>query len=157
MVKEKINVLFVCTGNICRSPIAEYLFRRRLGPNLHWEIGSAGLAAVDGLPASQTAIEVMNEIGIDLKPHRSREFTPELIDAATIILAMTGSQVLETKKRFPKARDRVHLLGSFSRDSERKDISDPLGADIEVYRRTRDDIAGCLAGLINYLKAYEKA
>lgn len=172
MIGKKINVLFVCTGNICRSPMAEYLFRSRLGPNLPWTAGSAGLAAVDGLAASQTAIEVMHEIGLDIKTHRSRELTRELIDTATIILVMTDAQALEVKKRFPTARDRVHLLGYFNRDSENhatgrgfaegyaqtsrlaaaeKDISDPVGASGEVYRRTMNDIAGCLDDLISYL------
>lgn len=165
MVKKTINVLFVCAGNICRSPMAEYLFCSRLGPDWPWTVGSAGLAAVDGLAASQTAIEVMHEIGIDIKTHRSRELAQELIDAATIILVMTDAQALEVKKRFPKARDRVYLLGSFSRDSENhatnirhwrtpvagKEISDPVGANVEVYRRTLNDIAGCIDGLISYL------
>jgi protein-tyrosine-phosphatase len=166
MAKNKINILFVCTGNICRSPMAEYLFRSRLGPDMPWTACSSGLAATDGLAASQTAIEVMNELGIDIKDHRSRELTKELVDAATIILVMTSNQALELKKRFPKARDRVHLLGSFSRDpgsqagggtaAAAKDIPDPVGAGIEIYRRTLSDIAGCLDGLIHYLQSFQK-
>ena len=155
-MRNNINVLFICTGNICRSPIAEYLFRGRLGPNLPWTAGSAGLSAVDGLPASQSAIAVMSEAGIDIKTHRSRELTGELIDTATIILVMTEDHALEVKKRFPKARDRVHLLGSFKQNSEKKDIVDPAGAGIEFYRRTLNDIAGCLDGLIRYLLSLQE-
>lgn len=172
MVAKKINILFVCTANICRSPMAEYLFRSRLGPNLPWAVGSAGLAAVNGLAASQTAIEVMNEIGIDIKTHRSRELIPELVDMATIILGMTSAHVTELKQRFPKARDRVYLLGSFNQNSENhataacggchwrtsvagKDISDPVGASREVYHRTLNDIGKCFDGLICYLQSYQ--
>ena len=165
MAKNKINVLFVCTGNICRSPMAEYLFRSRLDPNSPWTAGSAGLSAVDGLAASQTAVEVMNEIGIDMKTHRSRELASGLNDAATIILVMTGAHAAELKQRFPRARDRVHLLGSFRRDQENHplhgrppgtEIADPVGAGAEVYRRTLGDIGKCLDGLIDYLKTYGK-
>lgn len=153
--------------------MAEYLLRGRIGPDSPWTVGSAGLAAADGLAASQTAVEVMNEIGINIKSHHSRQLARELIDTATIILVMTNDQALEVKKRFPEACDRVHLLGSFNRDSgnyatsacgghhwrtpaAEKEIADPVGAGIEVYRRILSDIAGCIDGLIRYLKAYER-
>ena len=156
MTSPLCNVLFVCTGNICRSPMAEYLFLSRIGPNAPWKAHSAGLAAVDGLPASRTAIEVMDEVGLNIRKHSSRELTNELIDEATTILVMTSAHAAELKQRFPKARDRVYLLGSFNKDAKEKEISDPVGSSLEIYRRTMNDIAGCLDGLIRYLQTFQE-
>lgn len=144
-------MLFVCTGNICRSPMAEYLFRSRIAPGFPFRAGSAGLSATDGLAASQTAVEVMNEIGLNMKGHSSRALSNELVDESTIILVMTSAHAAELKRRFPKARDRVHLLGSFSSKIKSKEILDPVGSTIEIYRGIRNDIAGSLDGLIRYL------
>lgn len=156
MAKHKINVLFVCTGNLCRSPLAEYLLRSRGPAGSAWRIGSAGLAAAEGLPASRTAIEVAAKIGLDLAPHRSRALTGELVAEALIIPAMTRPQIAELQRRFPAARDRVHLLGDFHEKIKGKEILDPIGCGAEVYRQTLDEISSCLDGLIDYLKAYEQ-
>jgi len=136
--------------------MAEYLFLSRLDPSYSWTAGSAGLAAINGLAASRTAVEVMDEIGINIRKHHSRALTNELIDAATIILVMTGAHAAELKQRFPQARDRVHLLGSFNENAKEKEISDPVGSGPEIYRRTRNAIAGCLDGLISYLQSFQK-
>jgi len=155
-IRNTVNVLFVCTGNICRSPMAEYLLLSRIGPGSSWAVGSAGLSAVDGLAASRTAIEVMDEIGIDIRKHFSRELTGEIVDEATIILVMTSAHAAELKQRFPKARDRLYLLGSFNKHAGEKEIPDPVGSNIEIYRRTLKEIAACLDGLISYLQSFQK-
>lgn len=156
MTKSVINILFVCTGNLCRSPMAEYLLRSRLNENQHWIISSAGLSAANGLPASQTAIEVMAKTGIDLKPHRSQALTKDMVAEAAIILVMTNAHVMELKKRFPSARDRVHLLASFGKNTQ-KEICDPIGCAAEVYDRTLQEITAGIEGLIPYLESYEKS
>jgi len=135
--------------------MAEYLFRSRVAPNSPFKAGSAGLSAVDGIAASQTAIEVMDGIGINIMKHSSRKLTNELVDEATIILVMTNAHAVELKQRFPKARDRVHLLGSFNNKMKTKDIPDPVGSGTEIYRRIMNDITGCLDGLIHYLQSLQ--
>lgn len=136
--------------------MAEYLFLSRLAPNSHWTAGSAGLSAVDGIAASRTAIEVMDEIGVNIRKHYSRELTGGMIDEATIILVMTSAHAAELKQRFPKACDRVYLLGSFNKNAKEKEISDPVASSVEIYRRTLNDIAGGIDGLIRYLQSFQE-
>lgn len=150
--RRKPHVLFVCTGNVCRSPMAEYLLRHNLGPQAEWKVSSAGLYTSDGMAASPPAIEVLREQGIDLTPHRSRAVTKDGIDSATLIVVMTASHVTELKQRFPEAQDRIYLLKSFDPGSGGGDIPDPLGSTTDQYRKTRDEINSALLDLILYLK-----
>src|SRR5947207_5022323 len=97
------SVLFVCTGNICRSPIAEGLFRRLLGNRKDIEVVSAGIHAVRGQPPSAHAIEVCAEDGVNIRALRSQPLTAALIERATHIFAMTGAHVEAISMLFPHA------------------------------------------------------
>jgi len=83
------NVLFVCTGNICRSPIAEGMFRQMIGNRKDIEVASAGVHAVRGQPPSLYAVEVCESAGVDISGLRSQPLTTPLVERATHIFAMT--------------------------------------------------------------------
>jgi protein-tyrosine-phosphatase len=147
-------IVFVCTGNICRSPMAEQLLRKMAGRASGFEVCSAGLAAMYGSPASLEAVQVMAECGVELSLHSSRPLTRDLVAAADLLVAMTAAHRDVIGELFPEALDKVVLLRSFdpSRDSE--DVEDPIGLSRDRYRKVRDEIAGALPGLMEYVKGY---
>ena len=154
MDKRKQTVLFVCTGNMCRSPMAEYLLRHYFEADSSWRFCSAGLSAIDGSQASCSAIEVMREKGIDLTPHRTSNLTKDMADSAELILVMTEAHVQEIKRRFPEVHKKVFLLKTFNTDSVAGNIQDPVGLSMDVYRQIRDEIGEALLNLIIYLKSH---
>ena len=140
-------VLLVCTGNTCRSPMAELLMQTALAQSedivyvgrLAEEKGvlvlSAGLAASIGSPPSAEAVAVMKEHGLDLSCHESRPLTDQLVRHADLILTMTEGHRQAILERWPEALDRTHTLlpgGS--------DVADPIGRSVEVYRQCADQI-----------------
>ncbi len=135
------RVVLVCTGNTCRSPLAEALLRQALAERgvADVEVLSAGTGAWEGAPASEGAYLVGLESGLDLSSHRARLVTSELVAASDLILTMARhhrARVLELG-----GDDRVHLLGEYAgRSGAAAEVADPFGADLEVYRETRDDL-----------------
>ncbi|MCA1807866.1 MAG: low molecular weight protein arginine phosphatase [Kiritimatiellia bacterium] len=148
------RLIFICTGNLCRSPMAEYLMRHHLRGVRGWSIASAGLFAAAGLPASAPAVEVLSEKGIDLTPHRSRLLTKDMVDSAALLVVMTRFHATELKARYPAAAGKVRMLSDFG-DGATRDIPDPIGGSVEVYRTIRDEINSALLDLVLFLKGGE--
>ena len=148
------TLMFVCTGNVCRSPMAEYMLRRRLGTDREWDVCSAGTSAGYGMPASGSAEEVLSEMGIDLAPHRSRPLTREGVDAASLIVVMTASHRDFIRTAYPDAAEKVFLLKSFDPVGS-GDVDDPIGMTADTYRAISDEIDRALPGLMAFMATLE--
>lgn len=135
------TILFVCTGNTCRSPMAaalcNLLLERRGENGIRAE--SAGLAAAAGEPAAANAVRAAAEAGAELSAHRARQVTPELVARSAAVYAMSPAHVALLQSAFPGAAGKTALLGA--------GIPDPYGGDLAAYRRCRDAIAAALREL----------
>ncbi len=136
-------ILFVCTGNLCRSPMAAGLLRRRLaeeGLEARHTVTSAGVWAMDGQPASQNAITAMAERGIDISDHIARTITADHVAEADLILVMAQEHTRMIQNTWPQYTWKVYRLGEMA--GKRQDIQDPYGGSIEEYRACADTISG---------------
>ncbi len=130
----KRRILFICTGNVCRSPMAAALFAaqaKRMGDAENLEIASAGTWALDGEPASSFAQQIMRARGLDLSAHRGRTITPELLQTADLILVMTRSHHDSIGAEFPATRSKLHLVSELI--GQQYDIADPYGRSLSEY------------------------
>ena len=146
------KILFVCTGNTCRSPMAEALFNKYTAGALDWTADSAGVFAAPGTPASTNAVRAVEELGADLSTHQSKPLTRELVEAADLIVAMTRGHLREILFNHPEVEPKVCLLKSFGTSKVPADISDPFGGSLGLYREIRDEINGAVADLILFIR-----
>ncbi len=154
MASKINNILFVCTGNICRSPFAEGLLRNALAAKglKGIEADSAGLLALPGNSATSLAQRVAFEFGVDLSGHRAKSLSEELQAGCDLILVMEKSHEKAVLAAFPKATGKVLLLRHFGRyGSRRRGIADPYGFQYEAYRFCFLDIEDAVSGLVEYL------
>jgi len=151
------SILFVCTGNICRSPMAEALFRHATKGSGKYKAVSAGLGAIDGQPPSPNAVRVMRELGIDISHQRSQMLTGELVQRADYIFGMTHSHVDAVMLMYPSAAEKTFLLREFDETLHEfeKDISDPINGSLDVYLNCRDQIEQGIASMLNFIEQAE--
>lgn len=132
-----MQILLVCTGNICRSPLAEVLLRRELERRgvTDVDVVSAGTGAWDGAPASEGAYLVALEHGLDLSGHRARLLTRDVIRAADVILTMARHHRARVEEL--GGQGHTHVLGEYvGRGDAEAEVADPFGSDLEIYRDT---------------------
>jgi protein-tyrosine-phosphatase len=136
-----MHILFVCTGNTCRSPLAEALARRVLVERAlaGVEVGSAGTSAWDGAPASDGALLIGMERGLDLSQHRAQMLTRELVRDSDLILAM-GPHHLERIEALGGSGRAFLLTDYASRGASSRPVNDPIGGELELYRVTADEL-----------------
>ena len=132
-------ILFVCTGNLCRSPMAMGLLRQRLaeeGLGQRHQITSSGVWAVEGRPASENAVTVMAERGIDISDHVARTITAGDVAEAELILVMSQEHKQMIHNTWPQYEWKIYRLSEMV--GKRKDVQDPYGGPIEEYRACAD-------------------
>jgi len=148
-----MHVLFVCTGNTCRSPLAAVLLQRALearGVAGQVTVASAGTGAWDGAPASEGAYLVGIEQGVDLSAHRARLLTRELVSEADLILVMSRHHAVRVAEL--GGPDRVHLLGEFAgRTGTAAEVTDPFGGELDDYRLTLTELRELIDGVVTRL------
>ena len=135
------TILFVCTGNLCRSPMAMALLRKQLsdaGLDGRFRVESAGTWAAEGAPASPYACQVMAERGLDLSGHRTRDISHVSMDEVALVLVMTRHHREAILAEFPSARGKTFLLSELAGMSY--DIADPYGNTLDTYRYCADEL-----------------
>jgi protein-tyrosine phosphatase len=157
-----MRVLFVCSGNICRSPMAALCLRARAerGGPPELVVDSAGLLGIEHQPASEPAIAAMREIGLDLAPHRSRGFVEADLARTDLIVAMSGAHLAELRERFPTGRPPCVLLRAFEESEEpaeqAQDLEDPIGMPLEFYRARLAEIVRSVEHLARALTRVDR-
>lgn len=141
------KLLFICTGNTCRSPMAEGLARKLFGDLV--QISSAGMAAWDGAEISTHTLEILKEQNVDLSKHRARRITEELLADADWVIPMTQAQEEGIKRLFPQYELKTRCLGNWG--DHKKDVRDPWMGSLDVYRQTAKEISELLSTLKAHL------
>ena len=144
------SILFVCAANICRSPMAEHLFKDLLKKNgfsgSSISVSSAGIGNTHGSDASDQAIMVMRDRGLDLCRHRARTINRDIVDGSDLILCMSGDQVSSLKQMFPESQSKFHLLTEFC--GGQGDVDDPSGRPTRVFEECAKQMEGLLTVLM---------
>jgi RpiB/LacA/LacB family sugar-phosphate isomerase len=153
------TILFICTGNVCRSPMAEGIFREAVKGRGDYRVVSAGLGAMEAQPPSIYAVQAVRELGIDIASQRSRMLTPDLVHAADYIFGMTHSHIDTVMLLYPHAAEKTFLLREFDEtlDLFEKDISDPIGGSYEIYLNCRDQIEQGIASILRFIEQGDAA
>lgn len=154
-----IKIMFVCTGNICRSPMAHYYMQKRvkdLNIENNFLISSCGVYACTGEKATQNAIFVMKEYNVDMENHRATNIADTNIEDYDYIITLTARHKEQIRYYYPKLGDNIYTLREFvDKDEIYKNIDDPWGLNITVYKDCAQEIVEKVDKLIEKLRGCE--
>lgn len=149
-----MRIIFVCTGNICRSPMAMAYLRKKVLDNKledKIEVVSAGTNAIDGDKATVYAIQVMENRGVDLSSHRATNIRNIGIESADYIIAMTIEHKDKIIQNYPTVKYKVYLLKEYLPNTSYLNVDDPWGLDLNVYEHCSNEIVDCVDNLYEEL------
>jgi protein-tyrosine-phosphatase len=150
------HILIVCTGNICRSPMAQGLLAHALSaqpePLRSLKVISAGVAAHTGEPISENAVVALRKVGIDASHLRSQGLTQKLLDDALVVFGMTESHRDIIRSRARPVPEHLYLFREFLPAPASKEIGDPFGGPLRVYESVRDEMVEAVPGIVDFLK-----
>lgn len=143
-----MNVIFVCTGNTCRSPMAEGFFKTICADSGTFDVRSRGIHAADGMSASEYSVIAASELGSDIKDHASHQITQADVSWADFIFTMTSSHASALKSAFPEFANKIFSIGEFVGST---DVSDPYGGDLGTYRECAQKIKAAVQKIYDKL------
>jgi protein-tyrosine-phosphatase len=153
-MSDQKHVLFVCTGNTCRSPMAEGLFRKALGGREDFAVSSAGVAAAKGQPASTETQKVLKQRDASLREFKSRPVSEAILSAATHVFAMTEGHLAVLEARFPNHADKFYLVREFSGITDKReglDVPDPIGMGAAAYEGVAKVLDDAIPSILAYI------
>ncbi len=156
MSDSRDTVVFVCTANICRSPLAEKLLAHALAaepaPLKDLKVVSAGVSAFGGEPASNNSVKALKPVGLDLSQHRSRPLSQSLIDRAVAVFCMTQTHRALVEMQFNLTTPHLYLMRDLMPECDNREIPDPYGQDIRAYEACRDSMVEAIPSIVEFLR-----
>ena len=149
------KVLFVCTGNICRSPMAEGAFNsliKKAGQDNLYKGWSAGVFASNENPATPESVQAIGELSVDISKHKAQRLSHKILEESALVIAMTNGHKEEILMRSPESQGKVFTLYEYVDGDQKRNVDDPYGMNLKTYRECAEEIWEATEKLVQKLE-----